>query len=325
MMGRFDGSSIPSRSLPTIRAADTRRTMASPAVSVIIPTFNRAGSIEAAVQSALEQTYSDIEVIVVDDGSTDATMAVLSSIGDPRLRTHVQAKNAGAAAARNVGLRAARGRLIAFLDSDDVWFPEKLTRQVALLDAAPPGRDVCCTGVMLHLLDHGVTRERRVEDSANWAHTIAIGCDLSPGSTLVAKREAFDRVGLLDETLPRFEDWDWMFRYTRAGDIIVISEPLAHVYNRRGRLGDQVELSTRRFLAKHDQALRQLPQTVRATAITDAWLQVVAAYGFEHRFGDAIAPFFRAFRVQPVKCILRAFRGAFYVARGRFLRQADSA
>lgn len=297
--------------------------IASPAVSVIIPTYNRAGSIEAAVRSALEQTYSDIEVIVIDDGSIDATKAVLSSIADPRLQTLTQSRNAGAAAARNIGLRVARGRLIAFLDSDDTWLPEKLARQVALLEVAAPGRDVCCTGVVLHLLDHGVTRERRIEDSPNWSHTIAIGCDLSPGSTLVAKREAIDRIGFLDETLPRFEDWDWMFRYTRAGDIIVISEPLAHVYNRRGRLGDQVELSTRLFLSKHDQALRQLPQHIRATAITDAWLQVVAAYAFEHRFGNAMAPFFRAFRVQPLKCIWRALRGAFYVARGRLLRQAE--
>lgn len=299
--------------------------MTSPAVSVIIPTYNRAGSIEAAVRSALEQTFADIEVLVVDDGSTDGTKAVLDGIADPRLQVLAQSKNAGASAARNIGLRAARGRLIAFLDSDDTWLPEKLARQVALLDAAPAGRDVSCTGVMLHLLDHGVTRERRVEDSSNWSHTIAIGCDLSPGTTLVAKREAFDRVGLLDESLPRFEDWDWMFRYTREGVIIAISEPLAHVYNRRGRLGDQVELSTRRFLAKHDQALRQLPKSVRDTAITDAWLQVVATYAFEHRFAAAVAPFFRAFRVQPLKCILRALRGAFYLVRGRLLKRTDKA
>lgn len=295
--------------------------MTSPTVSVIIPTHNRAESIEAAIRSALEQTLSDIEVIVVDDGSTDATTAVLSAIVDPRLQILTQTKNAGAAAARNIGLRVARGRLIAFLDSDDTWLPEKLAQQVALLDAAPPGRDVCCTGVMLHLLDHGVTRERRIADSPNWSHTIAIGCDLSPGSTLVAKREAIDRIGHFDETLPRFEDWDWMFRYTRAGDIIAISQPLAHVYNRRGRLGDQVELSTRRFLAKHDQALRQLPRGIRETAIADAWLQVVAAYAFEHRFYRAIGPFLRAMSVQPIKCVLRAFRGAFYVARGLLLRQ----
>lgn len=295
------------------------------AVSVIIPTFNRDGSIAAAVKSALDQTYRDLEIIVVDDGSTDATADVLDHFSDPRLSVLKHDRNRGAAAARNTGLAAARGRLIAFLDSDDTWMPEKLALQVAALEAAPPGCDVCCTGVVLHLLDHGVTRIRRIGQSANWSHTIAMGCDLSPGATLLARREAFARVGPLDESLPRFEDWDWLFRYTRAGEIVALSQPLAHVNNRRGRLGDQLELSTARFLAKHDAALRALPREVRDTAITDAWLQVVATYAFERQFGRAIGPFLRALRRQPIKCILRGLRGAFYVVRGRLLTRPATA
>lgn len=293
--------------------------MAGPRVSVIVPTFNRAASIAAAVKSALDQTFADLEVLVIDDGSTDATADVLADISDARLFLLRHDRNAGAAAARNTGLKAARGELIAFLDSDDTWMPEKLALQVAALDAAPAGHEVCCTGVVLHLLDHGVTRVRRIARSSNWSHTLAIGCDLSPGTTLLARRAAFDRVGPLDETLPRFEDWDWLFRYTRTHEIVALCQPLAHVHNRRGRLGDQVEDSTRRFLAKHDAALNELPHGVRDTAITDAWLQVVATYAFERRFGRAVMPFLRALRRQPIKCILRGARGAFYVVRGRLI------
>ncbi|MGD9814818.1 MAG: glycosyltransferase family 2 protein [Hyphomonadaceae bacterium] len=299
--------------------------MSAPRVSAVIPSYNRAASIRAAVESALAQSFTDLEVIVVDDGSDDDTASALAGLADPRLIVLRHERNAGAAAARNTGIRAARGDLIAFLDSDDAWMPEKLALQVAALDAAPADHEVCCTGVMLHLLDHGVTRVRRIAQSANWSHTLAIGCDLSPGTTLLARRAAFDRVGPMDETLPRFEDWDWLFRYTRTHQIVALSQPLAHVYNRRGRLGDQVEASTRRFLAKHEPALAALPRHVRDTAVTDAWLQVVAAYAFERRFGRAVRPFLRALRRQPIKCILRGVRGAFYVARGRLIARPAAA
>lgn len=293
--------------------------MTDPTVSVVIPTFNRADTLPAAIRSALCQSFSGIEVIVVDDGSRDETAAVLAIVADSRLRILRHETNRGAAAARNTGIRAARGRLIAFLDSDDTWMPDKLALQVPVLDAAPDTSSVSCTGVMLHLLDHGITRERRIPTQANWAHLIAVGCDLSPGSTQLTRREEFDRVGLLDENLPRFEDWDWLFRYSRDRNIAALSSPLAHVYNRRGRLGEELEVSTERFLTKHSAAMNALPRKLRNTAMTDAWLQVVAAYGFEGRIGSAIRPFLRAFQRQPLKCLFRGARGLFYVVRGRLL------
>lgn len=293
--------------------------MSSPAVSVIIPVYNRAASVGAAIASALGQSFDDLEVIVVDDGSDDSTAQIVTNIADPRLQLIAHESNRGAAAARNTGIQASTGRLIALLDSDDVWLPGKLARQVPMLDDASKNQEVCCSSVVLHLLDHGLTRLRRVGDSSNWAHTLALGCDLSPGTTLLARREAFDRIGPFDEALPRFEDWDWLFRYTRQGEIVVAAEPLAHVYVRRGRLGEQVEQSTRLFLDKHKSELRSLPKSIRECAITDAWLQVVAAYGFEGRFGDAIRPFLFALRQRPFTSILRSMRGIYYFARGKLL------
>src|ERR1039457_5929793 len=103
-------------------------------VSVIMPTYNRGYVVGEAIESILNQTYDNIEVVVVDDGSTDNTQEKLKEYGD-RIRVVYQ-RNSGPAAARNRGIRAARGEIIAFLDSDDVWLPTILERQVSLLQQA---------------------------------------------------------------------------------------------------------------------------------------------------------------------------------------------
>lgn len=261
----------------------------------------------------------DLEIIVVDDGSTDGTQDAVAAIEDPRIRLIAHETNRGAAAARNTAIRASRGDFIAFLDSDDTWVAEKLAVQLALMEKAGPRHDVCCSGVSLHLLDHGVTRLVRPQSPASWNHEIALGCELSPGSTQLTRRAAFERVGLMDEALPRFEDWDWLFRYTREREIVLAPEPLADIYNRRGRMGDAVALSTERYFAKHATEYAALPDPIRRKAVADAWLQVVANYGFEGRFRDCVRPFWQAFQIRPVISTLRAFRGVFYVVRGRLM------
>ncbi|NJM20678.1 MAG: glycosyltransferase family 2 protein [Richelia sp. SM1_7_0] len=108
--------------------------MSPPKVTVIIPTYNRAHLIKDAVESVLNQTYQDFELIVIDDGSTDNTKEILTIYGN-KLR-HIFQENQGRSAARNYGINLAKGEYIAFLDSDDVWFPDKLERQVAILESA---------------------------------------------------------------------------------------------------------------------------------------------------------------------------------------------
>src|ERR1043166_827555 len=105
-------------------------------VSVVIPTYNRAHTVRDAVRSVLAQRYRDLELIVVDDGSTDDTAARLAAVSDPRLRV-IMGRHAGVSAARNLGVSKASGNLISFLDSDDLWHPDKLTAEVAFLERHP--------------------------------------------------------------------------------------------------------------------------------------------------------------------------------------------
>jgi glycosyltransferase involved in cell wall biosynthesis len=183
---------------------------AMPEVSVVIPTYNRAATVERAIQSTLAQTLPPLEVIVVDDASDDRTEERLGMIRSPLLRVIRHAQNRGAAGARNSGIEAARGDCTAFLDADDEWLPNKLSVQLPQLLSAPEHTAVSCTGAMMHLLDHARQLEIHPTDTPDWHRRLLLGCDLSPGTTLLAHRWIFEKVGLFDETLRRFEDWDWL-------------------------------------------------------------------------------------------------------------------
>ncbi len=273
-------------------------------VSVVIPAYNREALLRRAVESARAQTRPPVEVIVVDDGSADGTAALAESLGARVIR---HGSNRGAAAARNTGIAAARGDLIAFLDSDDAWLPRKLAVQVPALLAS--GREVSCHGVRMHLLDHGIVRDQPLEGSADWFVRLALDCNLSPGTTQLATRRALGRVGPLDEALPRYEDWDWLLRFAAAGgEVLALPDPLAEVFNRRGRLGAQHELSARRFLAKHAGLHARLPPGLRRQAVCDAWLQVSGTYAFEGKRADALRVAAIAARHRPVHVAWRIAR-----------------
>jgi glycosyltransferase involved in cell wall biosynthesis len=260
-----------------------------PEIAVIIPTYNRADTVVRAVASALAQTHQDVEVLVVDDGSSDNTLALLDTISDRRLRILHHAYNRGAAAARNTGIAGADSRYIAWLDSDDAWYPHKLEFQLDRLRSAPSAEAVSCHAVQLHLLDHGVDCVRTPAHSECWQRGLLLNCDLSPGSTLLARRDAFEITGPLDETLPRFEDWDWLLRYASlGGSIALLPAVLAEIWNRRGRLGRQHEHSARRFIAKHSELYAALPGPDRRQGLCDIWLQVSGTYFFEGQYGQAL-------------------------------------
>lgn len=186
--------------------------MEDPLVSVVIPVFNRAHTLRRAIESVRMQDVAAWELIVVDDGSTDRGDDIPESYGDPRIRLIRHATNRGAAAARNTGVQAARGRYVAFLDSDDEWLPGKLRAQVDAMEggAAPP--QALCTGFILHREGTGRRSKRRPQADGTWFETILDGCYVSPGSTLMVRRDCFTAVGPLDEALPRLEDWDWLLR-----------------------------------------------------------------------------------------------------------------
>jgi glycosyltransferase involved in cell wall biosynthesis len=198
-------------------------------VSVIIPVFNGERTIRRAVDSVVAQTLLDLEIIIIDDGSTDHTNEFITQFVSDRLRVIRHPQNRGSAAARNTGITAAQGRWIAFLDSDDTWMPDKLTRQVALLEQVGPSAAACSTGYYLHKAGRDLTISLNLPPE-QFHREVLFGCMISPGTTLIVDRRVFDEIGMFDESFRRLEDWDWLLRFSERHSMVFIPEPLADIY-----------------------------------------------------------------------------------------------
>jgi hypothetical protein len=199
----------------------------SPSVSVIVTAFNQERFVRAAVESALAQTYPPIEVIVVNDGSTDGTVAALDGVRD-RIRL-ISKDNAGVAEARNAGIRAARGDLVAGLDGDDVWLPTKLARQVACFEADEKVGVVHCGIAVVDRWLRPIEQRLVGVEGEQVAEHMLVGQDgaLHPsGSTLLVERALVRVTELYDSRLPPSEDWDMAYRLARCAAVGFVPEPL---------------------------------------------------------------------------------------------------
>jgi glycosyltransferase involved in cell wall biosynthesis len=209
----------------------------SPVVSVIIPTFNRWPLVGEAIESVFAQSYSDFELIVVDDGSTDETRKELAKFRS-RLRFFVKARE-GVAAARNFGVSRAVGRYVAFLDSDDLWRPKKLEMQTAFMEK-DPAVQICQTEEIW--LRHGVRvnpKSRHQKPSGDIFIRSLQLCLVSPSAVMVTK-ELFSRFGGFDERFPVCEDYDLWLRIAVEHSVPLVAQPLVV---KRGGHPDQLSRS----------------------------------------------------------------------------------
>src|SRR6266536_238218 len=206
-----------------------------PLVSIVISNYNCGRFVADAVESALQQSYPNKEVIVVDDGSTDDSLSVLRAFGD-RIRILTQ-PNQGVSSARNAGIRQSRGELVAFLDADDLWHRDKLAKQLPLF--ANPAVGLAYCGVE-YIDEHGRSlgtntkglRGRVLRDIALLRETVV----LAGGSTAVVRKSTFDRAGLFDTEVSTAADWDMWRRIACHDEIDVAREPLMKYRLRSGSM-----------------------------------------------------------------------------------------
>lgn len=214
-----------------------------PRVSVVVATRDRGALLRRAIDSVRRQTVGDWELIVVDDASRDATPAVAEDYArrDPRIAVQTMRERVGAAVARNRGAAVARARLLAFLDDDAVWEPEKLARQLAWFDTASADTGlVYCPFVYVDARG----RERLMGadgGAAGDARRTLLRGNVIDTSTVLVRRDLFASIGGFDEQLPRFQDWDLCLRFAERSLFGFVPEPLVRCHFTAGSISSQTD------------------------------------------------------------------------------------
>jgi glycosyltransferase involved in cell wall biosynthesis len=241
-------------------------------ISIILPVFNRAATLPRCVAGVRAQTFTDWEVVAVDDASTDGSMRVLEGFDDARIRVLQHERNRGPSAARNTAMAAARGEHFALLDSDDEWLPGKLAAQLRQLAHC----DLC--GCEYWLVENGLERHVRLPAPASWAEVLHTRCELGNGTTLLVPRRCAEAIGPFDERLRVYEDWDWILRAVARFRYSVVEEPLARIHRGGPRGAWSFAEGAEHFLAKHDADFAPHRSQVRAKHFEN-----VAANAFANR------------------------------------------
>ena len=199
----------------------------TPTISVILPVHNRADVLGRAIQSVLDQKLEDFELIIVDDGSTDESVRVARSFDDPRIQVVELGQNRGGNVARNTGVRAAKASLIAFLDSDDTYLPEKLEAVVGEFEGSPTLELLVDSFVKIQPSGARVVRKNPViDDRERFRQALFTRVLWKATPSISAKKEAIVRAGMFDETLRRLQDFDFLIRASEVANCASTDEVL---------------------------------------------------------------------------------------------------
>lgn len=249
-------------------------------VSVVIPTYNRAATLRRAMESVLSQSYSDLELIVVDDGSTDETRELVASFSDPRVR-YVYQENGGACKARNRGVQEARGELVAFQDSDDEWLPGKLEKQVAFLKEQDADMVYCAldsyfeSGEKECVIPASYPPIR--QESMKTVKQMLFSGTVVTQTILVRTDKA--REIPFDESMPRYQEWEWSVRFAYAHSVAFLPEILVRRYLQK----DSISRVSRNLPIAITKIFYQNFDTIRSDkALWKLWTREVANHRFQH-------------------------------------------
>ena len=270
-----------------------------PLVSVVIATYNMAQYLPLAVRSVLEQTHSNLEVLIVDDGSTDDTPAVVQPfLADPRVR-YLRQPNGGQTIAKNHGVREATGEFVGFLDADDLWVPDKLEAQLPLF-ARPEVGVVYSRLVYIDEAGNG----QHVSDNALFRGQVSaplfVQNFIGFGTALVRK-ECFDRLGSFDETLRMGIDYDLWLRFSTQYEFDYLPRPLLRYRIWAGQMSKNCKTRYQTGIATMQRFIEANPGLVDERTRRDAWAHTYVGYGgCLHYRGWAEDA--RAARVRPGTC-----------------------
>jgi glycosyltransferase involved in cell wall biosynthesis len=232
-----------------------------PKVSVVIPAYNAMSYLPETMATVFQQTYPDFEIIVVNDGSTDNIKEWIAQVTDSRVKL-VSQENRGLAGARNTGIRESQGEYLAFLDTDDLWEPTKLEKQVKVLDNHPEVGLVYTWVTYVDRQGKSTGRTVNFQFEGNvWSELIQRNL-IECGSVAVVRRSCLERVGLFDEQLSSLnvgEDWDMWLRIAAQYDFKLVKEPLVYYRQLAGSASKNWELVAKSLRAVIEKAFKDVP------------------------------------------------------------------
>ncbi len=288
-------------------------------VSVVIPSYNAAKTITRAVRSALEQDYEPLEVIVVDDCSTDSTQDVVRTIGDPRVTLVPSPANRGAAVARNRGIQRAAGSYVAFLDADDVWHQSKISSQVRMIEQNPKVTLVTCDCLFFNGAGNprGTFFQRRAPAAGESAWRVLLAYNFIATPTVLARKSDLDELSGFSESLPMGEDQDLWIRLAARGEVAIVPETLVDVFDAPESLAKRYQRQEGDLLISVIGAqLRKHGHLLTAREIRSAWGQRVfdiASNAYHNAQYGYCAPLFwrsACLGFRPAKSLINVARAA---------------
>ena len=253
-------------------------------ITVVIPTYNRHVLLQRAVRSVLAQEHEDFELVVVDDASPDVTQDVVESIRDSRVRYLRREKNGSAGAARNTGVKAARGEWICFLDDDDEYLPDYLRRMNMAFEQAAPEIGFGWCGVRT-VRDEKNGEEETVGETA-WTPSYASREEahrailrsrrIGTNAGFVVRKSVFQHLGGFDELLPKAEDTEYLIRLSKSYDFVAVPDILVKVHLHEGpRLttyDHRMAVAYERIMELHDDSIQSSPELAAAYHYKTGWL-----------------------------------------------------
>lgn len=210
-------------------------------ISIIIPTYNREATIKETLESILQQTYQNIEILVVDDASTDNTKNIIHSINDPRIYYFKNKKQMGANISRNVGIEHAKGTLIAFCDSADKWAAEKLEKQFQIMQETSAKIVFCAEEVTdkekTYVIPYATQKALIIQ---NRLLELLASENCIDTSTLLVDKNCFEKVGFFNLELPRLQEYEWMIRASQNFKVVFLDEVLVYAYIRNDSISSDI-------------------------------------------------------------------------------------
>jgi len=274
---------------------------ARPAVTVVIPTFNRAAIVVRAIRSVLGQTCQDWELIVVDDGSTDGTEQAVRSFSDNRIKYIRHDRNRRVSAARNTGIRCAQGEYVAFLDSDDEWLPETLQKELEVFRNSDPAVGLVYTGKII-LDERGNVLKVRMPTKSGWVYDAMLDRHFvgSP-SRVTIKKQVLDRVAGFDETFVNCQDFDLWLRVAKVSKIACVPYCLVKRY----LLSDQMSASLRNICEGWERILTKYRSEMKSRTLARHVSRVaILLFNYDPRRARALA--WEELRLRPLRTSLVA-------------------